>query len=436
MNSLQNTRTGTISILSRTTPYVGNDVSFAFGRNIQLKNGDYLKISPQDLVVRVLIYTPAFPDKKVEYTDLPSCLFEQAREGNQIFFKNGNENFELTLHSSRRSTNVYSFDKCMEGIFGPNHERDFYTASDVPDEYINTCLQINGIFYSLSPDAKRIHLNQEGVCPLDYESLKLKYCEKADQINEGVRNSIIGGNCETDDKLKITYGNSIWKNVDIRRDETGFTLNIAVPGNPRPYLEILLDKNHLYLTHENGLNYENYIYPPIFYHGVPFDPSIVIDETRVYAQWQPYGMLQIDLPFETTCNNTITSPSRARKDISETKSSVVSKEINNISIPSENHTHATVELDFIINRMGWDSDIGWDTILGICCEPSWAEAPIAFKQLGNGKSWSGEIPKGKEFKFVLFCPGNNQIVKWENLSGNRRCDDTSLCLNSGDVTFS
>jgi hypothetical protein len=56
-------------------------------------------------------------------------------------------------------------------------------------------------------------------------------------------------------------------------------------------------------------------------------------------------------------------------------------------------------------------------VLGICCDPNWAEAPIAFTKTEKG--WNGHIPKDKDWKCVIIQEG--RIVKWENLTGNHRC---------------
>jgi hypothetical protein len=62
-------------------------------------------------------------------------------------------------------------------------------------------------------------------------------------------------------------------------------------------------------------------------------------------------------------------------------------------------------------------DLNSDQTLGICCDPSWAGAPIAFTKNENG--WSGQVPVGRDWKCVVLQ--NDQVVKWEN-ANNRRCD--------------
>jgi hypothetical protein len=61
-------------------------------------------------------------------------------------------------------------------------------------------------------------------------------------------------------------------------------------------------------------------------------------------------------------------------------------------------------------------------ILGICAAPDWEKKPIGLTFIGN-KEWLGEVPAGKEFKFVLLQ--NGKVVKWEQRE-NRTLESSSL----------
>ncbi len=77
-------------------------------------------------------------------------------------------------------------------------------------------------------------------------------------------------------------------------------------------------------------------------------------------------------------------------------------------------------------------DVGFGNDLGICCEPNWDKAPIAFTH--NGTGWSGQAPAGKNWKFVILQ--NGQVSKYEN-GENRRCDGnaSSFILSAHEVNF-
>jgi hypothetical protein len=78
-------------------------------------------------------------------------------------------------------------------------------------------------------------------------------------------------------------------------------------------------------------------------------------------------------------------------------------------------------------------DVGTGNALGVCHEPLWAEKPIAFTS--NEGKWTGQVPVGKEWKFVILQ--NGQPSKWEDVTPNRRYEEanTSVSFNSEDVKF-
>jgi hypothetical protein len=65
-------------------------------------------------------------------------------------------------------------------------------------------------------------------------------------------------------------------------------------------------------------------------------------------------------------------------------------------------------------------ELNTESTLGICCEPNWASQPIAFTKNEQG-NWCGQIPMDTDWKCVVIQDGN-QVVLWEKLEGNRRCD--------------
>lgn len=79
-------------------------------------------------------------------------------------------------------------------------------------------------------------------------------------------------------------------------------------------------------------------------------------------------------------------------------------------------------------------NVGFGKTLGICCEPNWNKEPIIFSNAGN--DWSGEVPAGKNWKFVILK--NEQVILWE-LGKDRNCEaktDSSALNYTGQPKFS
>jgi hypothetical protein len=71
-------------------------------------------------------------------------------------------------------------------------------------------------------------------------------------------------------------------------------------------------------------------------------------------------------------------------------------------------------------------------VLGICHEPSWIEQPVLFSR--SEKGWSGQIPVGIDFKFVIV--ENAKVTQWE--IGLNRCltaENPSIFLSADQVKF-
>ncbi len=78
------------------------------------------------------------------------------------------------------------------------------------------------------------------------------------------------------------------------------------------------------------------------------------------------------------------------------------------------------------------SNVGEGNVLGYCCDPHWAGQPIAFTSSENG--WIGQVPVGKEGKFVVIQ--NGKVLKWEE--GNNRtfnAENPSIALTDKQVRF-
>ena len=77
-------------------------------------------------------------------------------------------------------------------------------------------------------------------------------------------------------------------------------------------------------------------------------------------------------------------------------------------------------------------DVGFGNTLGICCEPDWEKQPIVLSNAGN--DWSGNIPTGKNWKFVILK--DSQVINWE-MTEDRKCEaNSSACNYTGQVKFS
>ena len=76
--------------------------------------------------------------------------------------------------------------------------------------------------------------------------------------------------------------------------------------------------------------------------------------------------------------------------------------------------------------------------IGICHEPNWGTQPVAFARGTTDGTWQGEIPIGKEYKFVI-VQSNGTVLRWENLSFNRRVETGSpleIQFPNNDADFS
>ncbi len=238
--------------------YVDNDQLLSFEKTIQLMNGDNLKVSPLELTYRVQIIEE-LPNGKhlVKYKLLPTSLFSQALVNDKICYTKGTKNYELQW-------TPFSY---VENAPVNNFSINSNAKCAIPNSY--KVMKRNHTFYALSPEAKRIHLNQNGTTPLDFDDLKLLHCDKTRRIKTLFRNE----------------------------DETGLTLALDACGEP--YIEILLDQNQIYatlLTPDNHL--KGTAIPISFFHTVIDSEENLINESRI-AAWieEDRGVLWIKIPF-------------------------------------------------------------------------------------------------------------------------------------------
>jgi HSP20 family molecular chaperone IbpA len=98
------------------TAFVGRDQSYGFGKKLQLPNGDFLKIDPNDLMYSVeIITTLPNGNLKVKYKVLPSSLFSQARNGDTISYSKI-KSYRLHLDPDLCPTYETSSDTCVKSV--------------------------------------------------------------------------------------------------------------------------------------------------------------------------------------------------------------------------------------------------------------------------------------------------------------------------------
>lgn len=76
-------------------------------------------------------------------------------------------------------------------------------------------------------------------------------------------------------------------------------------------------------------------------------------------------------------------------------------------------------------------NVGWGNRLGICSEPNWDKAPIAFNPI-DGQRWGGNVPSNRNWKFVILN-NDQQVVSWEkgdNRNVNGTVSNITLVPNS------
>jgi hypothetical protein len=262
---------GKISIASRSTGLLGRDGQYSFGKTIQLKNGNFLQVNPQDFTCLVNITIK----EKTICTNLPSSLFQQAREGNQIFYTRDGKNYCLELSPCINPDGMeVSFDACLkelESDFKVDSIEFLYT-NDVPEDYFHWTPGIFPIF--LSPQTKRIEVGKQGVKTLAFEELK----------NFG---------CYSRSIAVFAYSYT----------ENNIHYELVVCG--RPHIDLLIDRKYLYVyiwgsKLDESLELHD-VNSEMFYNAF-WKMVIQVDEKRinkelVSAFLNTTGILMIDIPL-------------------------------------------------------------------------------------------------------------------------------------------
>ncbi|MBX3719282.1 MAG: hypothetical protein KF898_06500 [Parachlamydiales bacterium] len=271
----KNLISGYVCFESKDTSFVGKDVSYSFGKRIQLLNHEFLKISPHDLMYKVMTCTiNSSGNEKYQYKFLPSSLFSQGRistpNGDAICYTEIPDNDEDTPKSYllrlAPTTNFppTPFDEVVRTVAYSSKglNTDFYSKADVPDDY---CVieRSPGIFYSLSPETKWIEVGTGRVFPMDFDEVSFKKCS----IHSGV---------------------NVFNET---KDENRLTFEISACGEPD--VEILFDRTHLYVTMQHQV-FGNRI---DFYHRVILKEPEMIDVDHISATFTDLGTLQITIPF-------------------------------------------------------------------------------------------------------------------------------------------
>jgi hypothetical protein len=152
------------------TSYMGKDLSLDFINTLKLPNGKDLEVKPLDIIYHVTIHTKSSNGipKKVEFTKVPSSLFEQARTGQKIYFSKNGTNFELKLKATTQYENYLDsleapFIKKPKVIFDDS-TKIIANSEIYPPEFHNFRPQgnqktlIGETLEFFSPDTNYIHL--------------------------------------------------------------------------------------------------------------------------------------------------------------------------------------------------------------------------------------------------------------------------------------
>jgi hypothetical protein len=285
LSDAQQTQRGMISIFKRTTGKVGTDSHYSFGK-ITIENGaKLLKVSPDDLIYfcRIRDLDP----QKFMPIELPSSLFKQARQGDRVHFTKDGTSYDLQLapHVTQRAfKRVFkevrtSFDECEKCVqeefkFSP---LEFVYDEDIPEDYHYWGKESElGIPVCISPQTKRVFVDQHGTTPLDF------------------------------DNLPFFHSNSSPEVLFHRDAKKQCTILLAACG--RPNIEILLDRNYLYVdiehnSHEVPADWEmhNNTLPQghqLFRKVLVPENGMEIDEDNIIANLDNSGVLSITVPYK------------------------------------------------------------------------------------------------------------------------------------------
>lgn len=459
---------GSVSIISRDIAYVGKDISYDFKNKIFLQNGEPLSINPRDLIFQVRVAEEGKSNGEERYIHLPSSLFDQARvstdKGDAILCRIEDKVYQLLLAPTRHSNRPEweeSFDGMMRALQNITKSTipeylikipEYPALDDVPDDI--QFLYRHRNFYSLSPEVKRIYLDQEGAVPFDFKELKLA------------------------DISTYVHDMDMWTRS---HDENGMTFTLLAYSNCEsglePYFEILLDGHRLFVTktvmvsteEEQHMDAVRSPVPPDLLKvvvsteevpiaekaSIPSPATVIVDcpyeQHSFFSMVIQSGLREIDpdkitvtfkegyqlifnIPYKAIASFDEQQPASKEEKtspVARTMSGVCSNE--GAIVPDKKIPAATIPACVNFNT-------GFGYSLGIRVDPNW-EAPIPF-EYGEGNNWKGEVPVERDFKFVIEPSEEKarrgETARWEKREKNRflkQGDQDRLTLTSQDVRF-
>ena len=294
LNDVKQTEYGIISLFKRTMGKVGTDSHYSFGK-ITIENGTkFLKVSSDDLIYFCRI-RPVDDFRKFTEIELPSSLFKQARHGQTVQFTKEGTSYDLQLGSHIRQKlsgsrmkqkldspmewkeNWISFDECEKCVQKASKYSpvEFLYDEDIPDEYWHWGYEFE-LPVCLSPQTKRVLLDQKGIIPLDFDSLSYL---------KSVSNPQLLYHRDTKNECKIL---------------------LAACGKPK--IDILLDRSYLYVdiehNHQPSAGFSEEITNTLpkghqlFRKVLVPEDGMEIDEDNISANLNDSGVLSITIPYK------------------------------------------------------------------------------------------------------------------------------------------
>jgi hypothetical protein len=182
----------------------------------------------------------------------------------QFLFKSLESDFVDFRTITNECTRLYNSEKRLIDVrrktshYETPTMRMFRSCAPAPEGYL--CISRGNEAYTLSPDTKRIYLNQIGVSPCNLNEVEVQ--SRAHPAK---------------------YVSSL--------HETQCTLTIEAPG--KPALEILLDDRRLFVTLKCDSNYQEFLCESFK------NEAKAIDESKISATLNGSGILTITIPFTT-----------------------------------------------------------------------------------------------------------------------------------------
>jgi hypothetical protein len=363
----QNVISGSVCFEARKTSFVGKDASYGFGKRIQLLDNEFLKISPHDLMYWVrTCRTDSSGKEKYKFQFLPSSLFSQARistqNGDAICYTKlpkdsdkGVPKKYLWLLCPTTNIPPTPFDEVAKAVACRSKElyTDFDSKADVPDGY--SILERANIFFSLSPETKCIEVETGIVSPMNFEELSFINCPS----------------------------HSYSQVFNETEDENHLTFEIEACGHPK--VEILFDRNRLYVTTQQQLYQRTNASNIDFYHRVIKKEPELIDVDHIFAKFTNHGTIQITIPFFQDSN----------PRLQEALATNLSHSLEPTALPTEIAVKYPSRLGEHLYVRGEGSGFTWDQ-----------KIPLVNVDVNT---WQLKLPMQGEFKFKILL--NNE--EWE-----------------------